>query len=157
MAGLDFVKELPEGLATILTSAAQTLSGGQIQRTAIARAFYSEPKVLIFDEATSALDMASENTVKASLKTLKGKAAEVIIAHRLTTIENCDELFWMENGRVRLSGPPSEALPLYLKEVKGQEERGAEAKAGETDAGAGGKGKAEAKASGGKNSQPAGG
>ncbi|MDR2354549.1 MAG: ATP-binding cassette domain-containing protein [Deltaproteobacteria bacterium] len=121
MASLDFIEELPEGLETKLSSVAQTLSGGQIQRIAIARAFYNDPLILIFDEATSSLDLASELSIKKTLHSLKDNTTTIIIAHRLSTVENCDRLFWLEDGKIRMEGSPNTLLPLYAKELKNKD------------------------------------
>ncbi|MDR2405672.1 MAG: ABC transporter ATP-binding protein/permease [Deltaproteobacteria bacterium] len=121
MAALDFIDELPLGMDTELTSAAQTLSGGQIQRIAIARALYHKPEVLVFDEATSSLDLVSELTIQKTIRALKGQSTSIIIAHRLSTVETCDRLIWLSDGRIHQEGPPSEILPTYIRELKERE------------------------------------
>jgi ABC-type multidrug transport system fused ATPase/permease subunit len=121
MAALDFIDELPEGLETHLSSAGATLSGGQIQRIAIARALYNNPQILVLDEATSSLDILSEATVRKSLQDVKDKTTTVVIAHRLSTVEFCDRLIWLEDGKVRMEGPPSSILSLYSNELKKKE------------------------------------
>jgi ABC-type multidrug transport system fused ATPase/permease subunit len=131
MAGLDLEKEMPGGLDARLSSASQTLSGGQNQRIAVARALYTDPQVLIFDEATSALDIKTENIVRNTVRSIKGRATSVMIAHRLTTVEYCDRIIWLDGGRLFKSGPPGEMLPLYRRIVKEQEERRMEEEAGE--------------------------
>ena len=78
------------------------LSGGQRQRIGIARALYREPEVLILDEATSALDNETETAVMESIENLHGKTTLIIIAHRLTTIRNCDEVYEVGNGKIKL-------------------------------------------------------
>ena len=89
---LDFVDGLPEKLQTNVGENGVTLSGGQRQRIGIARALYRNPEVLVLDEATSALDNDTENAFVKALDTLKGKLTIIMIAHRLTTIENCDKV-----------------------------------------------------------------
>ena len=76
------------------------LSGGQRQRLGIARALYFNPEILVFDEATSALDNETESAVMSSINSLHGKKTMVIIAHRLQTIQNCDIVYRVENGKI---------------------------------------------------------
>ena len=116
-AAMDFVFDHPQGLDRPLGSGGQGLSGGQAQRVAIARALFTRPKVIIFDEATSALDQASENLIAETIRKLEKGTTVIIIAHRLTTVEHCDRLIWLEGGRVREAGPPAEILPLYQAAV----------------------------------------
>lgn len=89
---LDFAEALPNNIETNIGENGVCLSGGQRQRVGIARALYREPEVLILDEATSALDNETENAFVDTLDSLKGKLTIIIIAHRLTTIENCDKI-----------------------------------------------------------------
>lgn len=98
----EFVKELKDGIYTKIGDRGVRLSGGQRQRIGIARALYSEPDVLILDEATSALDNETEAAVMESIDNLHGKATLIIIAHRLTTIQNCDEVYEVDHGRITL-------------------------------------------------------
>lgn len=100
-AQLDaFVKTLPEGVYTGIGERGIRLSGGQRQRIGIARALYNDPEVLILDEATSALDNETEAAIMESINRLHGKKTLVIIAHRLQTIEKCDMVFVVENGKI---------------------------------------------------------
>lgn len=96
----EFVHSLPEGLDTQIGERGIRLSGGQRQRIGIARALYTDPKLLIFDEATSALDNETESAIMESINALHGKKTMVIIAHRLTTIEGCDMVYRVENGKI---------------------------------------------------------
>ena len=96
----DFVRNLPEGLNTTIGERGIRLSGGQRQRIGIARALYTDPELLIFDEATSALDNETEAAVMDSINNLHGKKTLLIIAHRLKTIEGCDILYKVENGKI---------------------------------------------------------
>ena len=96
----EFVQSLPEGLDTSIGERGVRLSGGQRQRIGIARALYSDPQVLIFDEATSALDNETESAIMESINALHGKKTMIIIAHRLTTIQECDVVYRVENGRI---------------------------------------------------------
>lgn len=96
----EFVASLDEGLDTMIGEAGVRLSGGQRQRIGIARALYRKPEVLVLDEATSALDTETEAAVMEAIDSLQGKMTMLIIAHRLTTIKNCDIVYQVENGSV---------------------------------------------------------
>ena len=96
----DFVRSLPEGLDTGIGERGIRLSGGQRQRISIARALYHDPEVLVLDEATSALDNDTEKAIMDSINKLHGKKTLIIIAHRLQTIEKCDIVYRVENGKV---------------------------------------------------------
>lgn len=96
----EFVESLPQGLETKIGERGVRLSGGQRQRIGIARALYPQPELVIFDEATSALDNETEAAIMESINSLHGKKTLVIIAHRLTTIEECDIVFRVENGKI---------------------------------------------------------
>jgi ABC-type multidrug transport system fused ATPase/permease subunit len=93
----DFIKELPDGLDAEVGENGVMLSGGQRQRIGIARALYRNPEVLVLDEATSALDHETENAFVNALDSLKGKLTIIMIAHRLSTVENCDKIVNLEN------------------------------------------------------------
>lgn len=102
-ASLDvFVRNLPEGINTIVGDRGVRLSGGQRQRIGIARALYREPVVLLMDEATSALDQETESAIMESIENLHGAVTMIIIAHRLTTIQKCDEIYELKEGVLRL-------------------------------------------------------
>lgn len=94
------IQSLPEGIETKIGERGVRLSGGQRQRIGIARALYNDPELVIFDEATSALDNETEAAIMESINRLHGKKTLVIIAHRLTTIEECDIIFRVENGKI---------------------------------------------------------
>ena len=96
----EFIKTLPEGLETSIGERGIRLSGGQRQRIGIARALYNDPDVLIMDEATSALDNDTEAAIIESVNRLHGKKTLVIIAHRLQTIENCDMIYRVKDGKI---------------------------------------------------------
>jgi ABC-type multidrug transport system fused ATPase/permease subunit len=102
IANLDsFVEnELENGFNTVIGERGVRLSGGQRQRIGIARALYRDPAVLILDEATSALDGVTEEAVMDALQKLSRKKTIIIIAHRLTTVKDCDVIFIMEHGKV---------------------------------------------------------
>lgn len=95
-----FVENLPNKLDTMVGERGVRLSGGQRQRIGIARALYHHPEILFMDEATSALDQETEKEVMKAVDGLKGQKTFIIIAHRLTTIENCDIVFKLKNGRL---------------------------------------------------------
>jgi ABC-type bacteriocin/lantibiotic exporter with double-glycine peptidase domain len=115
LAAMEFVDSDPKALDKPLGSGGG-LSGGQAQRVAIARAHFTSPEIIIFDEATSSLDRANENIIRSTITRIRGQITSIIIAHRLTTVEDCDLLFWIEKGRIRKSGPPSELIALYEAE-----------------------------------------
>ena len=96
----DLVREMEEGLDTVIGEAGVRLSGGQRQRIGIARALYRRPEVLVLDEATSALDNETEAAVMEAIDSLQGKMTMLIIAHRLSTIRNCNIVYKVENGSV---------------------------------------------------------
>lgn len=95
----DFIQTLPEGMDTGIGERGIRLSGGQRQRIGIARALYHDPEVLILDEATSALDNDTEAAIMESINHFHGKKTLLIIAHRLQTIEKCDIVYRVENGK----------------------------------------------------------
>jgi ABC-type multidrug transport system fused ATPase/permease subunit len=96
----EFVAALPKGLETVVGERGVRLSGGQRQRIGIARALYHDPAVLVLDEATSALDTATERGVMQAVGALRGSKTILIVAHRLSTVQQCDRLLRLEQGRV---------------------------------------------------------
>ena len=96
----DFVKGLPDGLDTFIGEGGARISGGQRQRIGIARALYTDPEVLVLDEATSALDSETEAAIMDAINSLRGSRTMIIIAHRLTTVENCDIIYQVKNRKV---------------------------------------------------------
>ncbi len=96
----QFVNDLPQGLDTVVGERGIRLSGGQRQRIGIARALYHDPPVLVMDEATSSLDIATERGFMEAVCSLQGKKTLLIVAHRLSTVEHCDRLFRLDQGRV---------------------------------------------------------
>ncbi len=96
----SFVEELPDKLDSQIGERGVRISGGQRQRLGIARALYHDPELLIFDEATSALDNDTETAIMEAIDTLHGQKTMVIIAHRLRTIENCDMIYEVKDGKI---------------------------------------------------------
>ncbi len=104
-AQLDgFVTELPDGLETVVGERGVRLSGGQRQRIGIARALYRDPPILVLDEATSSLDTQTEKGVMAAVNEMHGLKTLIIVAHRLSTVAECDELIRLERGTVVKTG-----------------------------------------------------
>ncbi|QIP01742.1 ABC transporter ATP-binding protein [Bradyrhizobium symbiodeficiens] len=106
----DFVSGLPQGYGTIVGERGVRLSGGQRQRIAIARALYRDPAVLVFDEATSALDGLTEEAVVEAIRRLAHQKTIITIAHRLSTVRDCDVIYLLEHGRVADFGSYDELL-----------------------------------------------
>ena len=109
------MNNLPRGLDTIVGEHGTRLSGGQRQRVGIARALYHNPKVLIMDEATSALDNITEKQITSAIESLKGERTLIMIAHRLTTVKNCDKLYFMEEGRIIQEGKYNDLVDSNIK------------------------------------------
>ena len=104
LAAAGFVRQLPRGLETEIGERGVRLSGGERQRLALARALLIKPKLLILDEATSHLDVENERLIQQALDELGGQITMVVIAHRLTTVRNADQIVVLEAGRVVESG-----------------------------------------------------
>jgi ABC-type bacteriocin/lantibiotic exporter with double-glycine peptidase domain len=100
----DFVQSLPLGLETQIGENGTKLSGGQRQRIGIARALFTNPKLIVFDEATSSLDTVTENEISKAINELRGKTTLVIIAHRLSTIRDTDRIVYIEEGQIVATG-----------------------------------------------------
>ncbi|MEO5342028.1 MAG: lipid A export permease/ATP-binding protein MsbA [Gammaproteobacteria bacterium SHHR-1] len=107
---LEFIQQMPQGFATVIGENGVRLSGGQRQRLAIARALLKDAPILILDEATSALDNESERQVQQALDGLKGQRTTLIIAHRLSSIEQADNIVVMDAGRIVESGSHADLL-----------------------------------------------
>jgi len=106
----DFIKELPEGYDTFVGERGSSLSGGQKQRIAIARALITDPRILVLDEATSALDYESERIIQRNLNHIKKGRTVFIIAHRLSTVKDCDIIIAMDKGQIVEMGTHNELI-----------------------------------------------
>ncbi len=111
----EYILTLEKGYETIVGENGIRLSGGQQQRIAIARALYNKPKMIVLDEATSALDSETEEKIIETLASLNGKVTIVMIAHRLSTLEYCDQVVLLSNGQLRAKGTLDAVLnsPAY--------------------------------------------
>jgi ATP-binding cassette subfamily B protein len=129
-AATDFIKAMPQGFDTLVGERHATLSGGQAQRLAIARAVLKAAPILLLDEATSALDGETERDVRNALERLMQGRATVVIAHRASTIERADRIYLLDKGRVEAAGRHEELLaanPLYQRlfgTISSQDEAG---------------------------------
>ncbi|MCG5534227.1 ABC transporter ATP-binding protein/permease [Halorhodospira sp. 9621] len=122
----DFVvHEMPQQYETVVGERGVRLSGGQRQRIGIARALYHDPSVLIFDEATSALDNVTEQAVMEAIDALHHQKTIILIAHRLSTVRNCDQVMLLEKGQITAAGG--------FEELQGQSERFRKMAAGATN------------------------
>ena len=120
----EFIQTLPQGLDTPVGEGGSSLSGGQRQRLAIARALLANPAFFIFDEATSALDTLSEKLIQEALERELGKRTAIFIAHRLSTVKNCDRIIVIRGGKVEQDGPYAELAAqegLFKEMVSGQQ------------------------------------
>jgi len=102
--GSFVMDELADGIGTVVGEDGVRLSGGQRQRVGLARSIYHNPDVLVMDEATSDLDNETESQVMEALNNLKDERTFITIAHRLSTVRNCDRLFFLKKGRIVARG-----------------------------------------------------
>jgi len=117
----DFLGENRSGIDTVVGENGVQLSGGQRQRLGIARALYSRPRLLVLDEATSALDAETERVITHTLESLAGEVTLIIIAHRLATVRNCDQVFYLSDGELVSSGTFEQvraAVPDFDKQAQ---------------------------------------
>jgi ABC-type multidrug transport system fused ATPase/permease subunit len=122
MASLDMVN-VGKGIDTVLGANGAGLSGGQAQRVSIARALFCNPDLLIFDESTSSLDQKNEDAIINGLDIFKGTVTVILIAHRLTTLERCDRIYWFDKGRLVDEGPVATILGRYRHSMRTADER----------------------------------
>jgi ABC-type multidrug transport system fused ATPase/permease subunit len=108
----DFIMKLPQGFDTYVGDRGVMLSGGERQRVAIARALLRNPQILVFDEATSALDAESEKIVQEAINISLQNRTAAIVAHRLATIIDCDEIIVFDGGRIIERGNHQQLLQL---------------------------------------------
>lgn len=117
----SFVTDKTEGLDYYLGDGGTNLSGGQKQRFGIARALVTNPKLLVLDEATSALDSETELNISDAILNLKGKTTVILIAHRLSSIRSCDQIFYIEGGEIKSSGTFNQlknSIPDFKKQAE---------------------------------------
>jgi ABC-type multidrug transport system fused ATPase/permease subunit len=117
----DFVRKLPQGLDTPVGERGTKISGGQRQRLGIARAMFTQPKLLVLDEATSSLDGQTEADISGAIQSLKGSVTVIMIAHRLSTVRNADQVVYMEKGKILAKGTFEEvraAVPDFDSQAK---------------------------------------
>lgn len=123
----DFIARLPKGYATLVGERGVKLSGGERQRVAIARAFLADAPIVIFDEATSSLDTIAEKEIQAAMAALMAGRTTILIAHRLSTVKQCDRILVFDQGRIVESGDHAALLAreggVYrrLHEVQGED------------------------------------
>ena len=108
----DFIRELPDGSATVVGERGLKLSGGEKQRVTIARTILKKPAILVFDEATSSLDSESERSIMEALNKISRGYTSLIIAHRLSTIIHADKIVVMDHGEIVEQGSHSELLEM---------------------------------------------
>jgi ABC-type multidrug transport system fused ATPase/permease subunit len=117
------LEDMPDKYDTFIGEKGVRLSGGQRQRIGIARALYHNPSMLIMDEATSALDNLTEHAVMDAIEQLSGKITIILIAHRLSSVRNCDEIFFLDSGKILDSGT-YDSLQLSCAKFKEMVESG---------------------------------
>jgi ABC-type multidrug transport system fused ATPase/permease subunit len=106
----EFIDALPHGLETVVGERGARISGGERQRIGIARALYKDPKILVFDEATSSLDNETEMGIVELIKDIGSRCTVISVAHRFSTLRNCDRIFRIENGRITQEGTFEEII-----------------------------------------------
>lgn len=122
-AAINFIPLTPEGICYPVGEDGKGLSGGQAQRVCIARALYAKPEVIIFDEATSALDTGNENIIVSTIARLREHITVFIIAHRLSTVQHCDIIYWIDDGVIVDFGTPDAIIPKYMATFSSDEQK----------------------------------
>ena len=112
------INKSDKGINMIVGERGTKLSGGERQRLGIARALYKDPTILVLDEATSSLDYETENEIVNSIVNIKGKQTIIIVAHRLSTVQICNRVLLIENGKIKDAGDLSKLLKKY-PDIKG--------------------------------------
>ena len=110
LACCDFVYDLPKGINTVIGEGGQTLSGGELQRLSIARAILKDSKIVILDEATANVDPENEEKLMKAIDSLTNNKTVIMIAHRLKTVKNCDNIFVINEGKIVQSGTHDELI-----------------------------------------------
>jgi ATP-binding cassette subfamily B protein len=121
--GADFVRAMPQGLEAPIAQGGTNVSGGQRQRLAIARALVRRPEIFLFDDSFSALDLATDARLRAALKPVTAEATVVIVAQRVSTIADADQIVVLDDGLVVGKGTHAELLvdcPTYVEIVESQ-------------------------------------
>jgi ATP-binding cassette, subfamily B, multidrug efflux pump len=121
--GADFVRAMPAGLDSPIAQGGTNVSGGQRQRLAIARALVRKPEIYLFDDSFSALDLATDARLRAALRPVTSSATVVIVAQRVSTITDADQILVIEDGRIVGQGRHEELLagcPTYIEIVESQ-------------------------------------
>jgi ABC-type multidrug transport system fused ATPase/permease subunit len=116
----EFVKSLPLGVHTPVGEGGNMISGGERQRLGIARALYTKPKLLILDEATSSLDAQTEVAISEAISKLRGDVTIIMIAHRLSSVKNADQVVYLQNGNIVAKGSFSDvksAVPDFEQQA----------------------------------------
>jgi ATP-binding cassette subfamily B protein len=125
LACCDFVYDLPDGIDTVIGEGGSTLSGGELQRISIARAILKDSKIVILDEATANVDPENEEKLMSAINALTKDKTVVMIAHRLKTVRNCDNIFVIDEGKIVQSGKHEELMQedgIYRKFVLDRKE-----------------------------------
>ena len=137
----DFVRSLPDGYDTVVGERGLKLSGGEKQRVAIARTILKQPKILLFDEATSSLDTHTEKEIQHSLKQVSANRTTLVIAHRLSTVVDADEIIVLDDGQIAERGSHADLLArdgsyaaMWLRQLQSEEKTGQAALETETEA-----------------------
>ena len=137
----DFVRALPDGYDTMVGERGLKLSGGEKQRVAIARTILKQPKILLFDEATSSLDTRTEKEIQRSLKQVSANRTTLVIAHRLSTVVDADEIIVLDDGQIAERGSHAELLArdgryaaMWLRQLQAEENTDETAREPETEA-----------------------